>query len=249
MTYASIMMATYNRFNLTKQMLNNLLEVTDYPFELIIIDNASTDDTKFQMTDILNAAIDAKHPFLRSYSCHWNDKNVGIAKARNQALRAAAGEWLSTVDNDVLLPQGWLAQCIAILQANRSYGMVGVNFERESFPLVKQGDLEWQHKARGNLGTACTVFNRSLHKLLGYFNTEYGLYGEEDADFGMRVRVAGMKLGYLKENGRHLGEGAEDVGPYREFKTKAHADNLQKFNQNCARYMNHQKSLYIPYHD
>ena len=128
--------------------------------------------------------------------------------------------------------------------------MIGVNFEAQSFPIVTvNGGYEIQNKPRGNLGTACTVFHKNFHKMLGYFNTEYGLYGEEDADMGMRARVVGFKLGYLKENGIHLGEGENDVGQYRDFKTKCHKNNLKKFNQNVVSYHNKRKGIHIGFKD
>ena len=92
-----------------------------------------------------------------------------------------------------------------------------------------------------------SLWQRNLHDMLGYFNTEYGTYGEEDADFGMRVRVVGLKLGYLKENGVHLGEGENDVGEYREFKTVSHMRNLNLFYKNCSDYVNGRKSIRIDY--
>jgi hypothetical protein len=85
--------------------------------------------------------------------------------------------------------------------------------------------------------------------MLGFFNTEYKNYAHEDADFGMRARVLGYQLGYIKEMGKHVGEGENDVGAYREFKNKHHKENLQKFYENSRLYMTKQRSVYIPYKD
>ncbi len=65
----------------------------------------------------------------------------------------------------------------------------------------------------------------------------------------MRIRVLGLKLGYIKENGKHLGEGEYDTGEYREFKNKWHAKNLALFNKNCGAYARKQKPLFIPFKD
>lgn len=243
---ASIMMVTYNRLELTKQTLNCIFENTDYPFNLVLVDNASIDGTPEYLYGYCGDKMSA-NSFCKGFKIHKNEKNLGIAIGRNQALQLAEDEWLVTMDNDVWVPPGWLSTCVNILNKNTSYGMIGVNMENVTYPITSNENLEWQTKVRGNLGTACAVFNRSLHQLLGYFNTEYGLYGEEDADFGMRVRVVGFKLGYIKESGRHIGEGENDVGAYREFKTISHQANLKKFNENCAAYANKRKSLYIPF--
>lgn len=243
----TLMMATYNRLDLTKQTLDNIFETTDSPFDLVVVDNNSQDGTVDYLYDFVEKQMIGTPEYFKEFKLIRNEKNLGIAVARNQALAASSGEWLSTLDNDVLLPQGWLSECIGILRTNPRYGMIGVNMEGHEYPKIRNGKMVWQDKPAGNLGTACTVFNRSLHKLLGYFNTEYGLYGEEDADFGMRVRVAGFRMGYLAKNGKHVGEGENDVGEYREFKTACHQKNLALFRKNCGDYIHGRKSIYIKY--
>lgn len=240
----TIMMATYNRLELTKQTLDSLFKNTKFPFHLVIIDNASSDDT-------VNYIKSVKYPEVcLDITLVENEENKGIAIARNQALKIASdinSDWLCTIDNDVLFSEGWLTECVEILRENKKFGMIGINFEGTKYPIMNLGNKEIQYKAQGNLGTACTVFNKKLHKSLGYFNTEYGKYGEEDADFGMRVRVLGYKMGYIKEMGIHLGQGENDQGEYREWKTECHKRNLAKFHKNCSDYANGRKSLYIPF--
>jgi glycosyltransferase involved in cell wall biosynthesis len=240
--FTSIMMVTYNRLELTKKTLECILNNTITPYELIIVDNGSTDGTE----DYLNEL-----PKSNNFKIQLNRENKGIAIGRNQGLKLSEGEWLSTIDNDVLVPYNWLGQCIDILKHNPKYGMIGVNFEGVNYPIVNLNGYEFQNKQQGNLGTACTVFNRKFHKMLGFFNTEYpgNKYGMEDSDFGMRARVIGYNLGYLKENGTHLGEGEFDKGEYREFKTESHNKNLKTFQENCRLYFQGKKPVYIPYKD
>lgn len=245
---ASIMMVTYNRLDLTKETLDIIKKNTKYPFNLILIDNGSKDGTPAYLKSFCEEHV-GKGSFV-GFKIHCNEENQGIAIGRNQGLLLAQDEWLATIDNDVWVPEGWLQDCISILEANPAYASIGVNMENRLYPMISRGGYEFQNKPQGNLGTACMVFNRKLHKLLGYFNhVDYGKYGEEDADWGMRIRTVGLKLGYLKENGRHVGEGERDVGAYREFKTASHKNNLAKFNHNCRAYMSRQKPIYIPFKD
>lgn len=247
MTLASIMMVTYNRLELTKQTLNDLFETTDYPFNLVLIDNDSKDGTVEYLKTFCEEKLLAKHSFFMGYKLQANTENKGIAIGRNQALALADGDWLVTFDNDVKVPKGWLSEAIDIMTKVPIYGMIGVNMENTPYSLVSIAGKEFQRKPQGNLGTACIVFNKNFHKMLGFFNTEYGLYGEEDADMGMRARVVGYQLGYIKESGKHLGEGENDVGEYREFKTESHRRNLAKFNENCRLYATGKKPIYIPF--
>lgn len=245
---ASLMMVTYNRLDLTKETLDIIMRNTKYPFKLIVVDNGSSDDTPDFLAKYCQ---DNKgEGCFIDYQIVLNEENKGIAIGRNQCLSMADTEWLVTMDNDIWVPPEWLGNCIKILQANKSYGSIGVNMEGRTYPLTYVDDVKFQCKPRGNLGTACMVFHKNLHKMLGYFNyQDYGKYGEEDADWGMRVRVLGLKLGYIYENGKHLGEGERDTGSYRDFKTESHRNNLSTFNKNCTLYARGQKPLFIPFKD
>ena len=155
-----------------------------------------------------------------------------------------------TIDNDVLFHDGWLDECIDILKANKHFGAIGVSFEDIIYPLIKANGYEFEYKAKGNLGTACMVFHKSLHKMLGFFSMDYSqFYGLEDSSWGNRIIFAGLKLGYLKTHGQHLGVGENDVGEYREFKTKEHDSHLQQYYKDYGLYASGQKSLYIPFKD
>ena len=244
----TLMMVTYNRLELTKKTIQGLTESNERPCDLVIVDNGSSDGTQDYLISLQE---ECPEPFENIHLIMLNE-NKGIAIGRNIALKKADDlktKWYCTIDNDVALPDNWLDSCIDILSANKSFGALGVNFENTSFPLVTKGGFTFQEKPQGNLGTACMVFKKQLHQMIGFFNTEYGQYGEEDADFGMRARVAGFRMGYVKHNGDHLGSDENDTGEYREFKTKQHADNLALFKKNCALYAHRQKSLLIPYKD
>ncbi len=247
----SIMFATYNRLELTKRMMGSLINNTRSAYRLIIIDNGSTDGTvewlKSISTEFLNIASDSL--YCQGLDIRFNEKNWGIAVARNQGLELSDkynDPWLSTLDNDIEFPNNWLTDCVEIIQSNPKLAL-GVNMEGTAYPLTTRGGKTFQLKPMGNLGTACTVFERELHQQLGFFNTEYGLYGEEDADFFFRARQAGWDLGYLKEMGVHFGQGELDVGEYRQFKDSCRTGNLSKFRQNCMDYASRRRSLYIPF--
>lgn len=249
----TLMMVTYNRLDLTNQTLDSLFgKDPGRDYNLVIVDNGSTDGT-VALLDTMDKLQDFKGKgSLKKVVVVKIPENKGIAVGRNIALKKAdelKTKWYCTIDNDVEMPEGWLQECVAILEANKGYGAIGVNMEVAPYPVVTRGGISFQEKPQGNLGTACMVFRKQVHQMIGFFTTEYGMYGEEDADFGMRVRVAGFRMGYIERMGTHLGADEEEVGEYREFKTKQHADNLALFKQNCARYVQKTKPLFISYKD
>ena len=247
MIVTSLMFVTWNRLALTQRMLNNFFKVTTSPYRLIIVDNGSTDGT----TEYLNGLDKDKHAgsFCQGIHLKFNEKNMGIATGRNQGLKIAAqfgDDYLGTLDNDIELPAGWLEKCIDIIAANPSYS-IGVNMEDVTYPLKTLNGKTFQFKELGNLGSACMVFTRELHREIGYFTTEYENYGEEDANFGFRARRMGYNLGYIKEPGIHFGIGELDTGEYRAFKDECRQKNLSKFQKDCYAYMQGMKAIFHSY--
>jgi O-antigen biosynthesis protein len=255
----TLMMVTYNRLELTKETLKSLLNADPKPgrnYNFVIVDNGSTDGTVEYLQELEESVRDKEngkgYPYLHRLDVVYLPENKGIAIGRNIALKKAdelETKWYCTIDNDVKMPENWLQDCVEIMEKNKGYGAVGVNMEVAPYPLVTRNSCEVQEKPHGNLGTACMVFRKQVHQMLGFFTTEYGKYGEEDADFGMRIRVAGFKMGYVKEMGEHLGADETDENEYREFKNQERLDNLAIFKQNCALYVQRKKPLFIPYKD
>ena len=239
-------MVTYNRLDLTKRTLASVEQNTIYPYNIVFVDNNSSDDT----IDFLDKYIkDKDNAVLLA-----NRENMGIAIGRNQALKMThehfpATRWFCTIDNDVELPEKWLMEAIEILEYNKNYGAIGVNMEGVEYPLVTKNGKRFQHKPKGNLGTAAMVISKAAHNMVGYFNTEYNRYGLEDADYGMRLRVAGFNLGYIEKMGIHIGGDEKSTDPYRQWKTQQHDSLVHKFNANCGAYVRHEKPIYLQYKD
>ncbi len=238
------MMVTYNRIELTKKTIDDLVNKTKSDFRLIVVDNNSIDSTKEYLSTLkLNSK------YCKSIDVHYNNSNLGISVARNQCLKIADkyfDEYLSTIDNDVNFPDNWLQRCIDVIEANKNIA-VGVSFEPTIYPIQNLNGFKVELKPAGNLGTACTVFPKQLHAMIGFFCMDYGLYGEEDADFFHRARRVGYKIAYLEEHGIHLGEDNHEQNEYRKFKTKSHQDNLSKFRSKCKDYNSGKTPCYIPF--
>lgn len=247
-----LMMVTYDRLDLTKKTIDLLLKSTKHQFHLVVVDNGSKDGTVEYLKlkfPIYNYAEVLDSP-MRGFSFIELPENKGIAVGRNLSLKKADElnpTWYCTIDNDVQMPDGWLEDSINILGANKNYGAIGVNFEPQPYPLVTLNGYTFQDKPAGNLGTACMVFRKQLHQMIGFFNTQYNKYGLEDSDFGMRSRVAGFKLGYVEKMGIHLGDDNNENTEYRKFKTQQHDELIDVFKRNCGLYLNHMKPIYIPF--
>jgi GT2 family glycosyltransferase len=88
----SVTLITYNSGRFIKRCLESVLEQKYPKLEVVIIDNASTDGT-----------LDILEQFSDKCRIYYNDQNVGFAAAQNQAIDLANGEWILTLNPDVLL--------------------------------------------------------------------------------------------------------------------------------------------------
>ena len=88
----SITIVTFNSGRFIKRCLESVLDQRYEPKEIVVVDNASTDGT-----------IDILEQFADRCTIILNDDNVGFAAAQNQAIQFARGEWVLTLNPDVLL--------------------------------------------------------------------------------------------------------------------------------------------------
>ena len=98
----SVTIVTYNSGRFIKRCLESVLAQKYLLKEVIVVDNASTDGT----VDILDQ-FDDKEKF-KDVHIYYNDGNIGFAAAQNQAIQLSNGEWILTLNPDVLLLPNFL---------------------------------------------------------------------------------------------------------------------------------------------
>lgn len=111
--FVSVTIVTYNSGRFIKRCLESVLE-QKYPLkEIIVIDNASTDGT-----------VDLLEPFEDRCQVQYNEENVGFAAAQNQAISLSRGEWVLTLNPDVLLLPNFLQALVDAGQFDSRIGTV-----------------------------------------------------------------------------------------------------------------------------
>src|SRR6202158_307216 len=88
----SVTIVTYNSGRFIKRCLESVLAQRYANKEIIVIDNASSDGT-----------VDILEQFEDRCQIIYNDENIGFAAAQNQAIHSSAGDWVLTLNPDVLL--------------------------------------------------------------------------------------------------------------------------------------------------
>ena len=113
----TVAICTWNRRALLESTLASLTELAvpaDASWELVIVDNGSSDDTAglvSQWTD--------KHVLPLRYV---HEPNLGLSNARNRAIRERRSDWVLFTDDDVILDRNWLA---GFLESRRRHPMAG----------------------------------------------------------------------------------------------------------------------------
>jgi len=104
----SVTIVTYNSGRFIKRCLESVLAQRYPNTEIIVIDNASSDGT-----------IDILEQFEDRCQITYNDENIGFAAAQNQAIRASSGDWVLTLNPDVLLLPNFIQSMVEAGQFSR----------------------------------------------------------------------------------------------------------------------------------
>jgi O-antigen biosynthesis protein len=107
---ASIIIPCWNQLEFTRHCIAALTHHTRAPWELIVVNNGSTDATADYLAGVQDAASEPVTVIA-------NATNRGFPAAINQGLRVASGEYFVLLNNDVVVTDGWLDQLIALAEA------------------------------------------------------------------------------------------------------------------------------------
>ncbi|MEQ8315635.1 MAG: glycosyltransferase [Gammaproteobacteria bacterium] len=200
----SIVLVFYNRAPLSYLCLRSILEQVDEAYELIIVDNQSTDETP-GLLDRLDGVVIER-----------NAENLGFVKAVNQAAKLVKGKYLLLLNNDALLEEGAVQAAIETMQQSDDVGAVGAKIKLLDGTLQEAGSIIWNDGAcsgygRGRNPTAaefmmqrdvdyCSgaflMVESQLFQELGCFDEEYAPAYYEESDFCIRLRQLGYRIVY-----------------------------------------------------
>ena len=193
MVFLSIIIPTFNRCKLLNRALNSVFNQTYSDYEVIVIDDGSTDDTA--------EMLQKNFTHLR-YSYQ---SNHGVSTARNKGLELAKGEWVAFLDSDdEWLPQK-LEKQISLLKAKPDYKICHTE-ELWIRNGVRVNQMKKHKKAGGWIFPQCLplcamspssiLIHRSVFDSIGYFDTS--LPACEDYDLWLRI-TAKYPVLYLEE--------------------------------------------------
>lgn len=190
----SIVIPVFNKWNFTKSCLDDLSKLSTDTHEVIIVDNASSDETR-------TAVHDPKYDFVRYTR---NDTNLGFAMACNAGYALSTGNIVMFLNNDIKVKNhhtNWTEPVLKALQENKDSivgptgGMVD---NKNNFQFMYEtGDSN--KKINYMSGWCLSAYKDTFKKLIinkyhGPFSEEFGIAYFEDTDLGFRASRLKMEF-------------------------------------------------------
>jgi GT2 family glycosyltransferase len=181
----SLVIALYNQVDYTRRCIESIVQYTPSPYELILIDNASTDGTAAHLRGVAATVI-------------TNQTNLGCAKAWNQGITASSGEVVGILNNDIVVTPGWIENLLLFMERG-GHGIVcpsaregPLNYNLHSY--AKQFTAACASAVRRELYAPCMLIDRAVFDRIGLFDDGFSYGGCEDTDFRWRTEQAGFSV-------------------------------------------------------
>ncbi|MBW3632376.1 MAG: glycosyltransferase family 2 protein [Chloroflexi bacterium] len=205
---ASVVVLTHDNLAFSRMCLTSVLENTEYPnYELIVVDNASSDGT---VEDLKLLASTVPH-----VEVILNDDNAGFGPGNNQGLASATGDVLVLLNNDTIVPRGWLTRLTRHLEDAR-IGLIGPATNRScneaqiDIPYQTYGEFQEVARSQGQRHDGerfpirmpmmfCVAFRRDTYERLGPLDERYEIGMFEDEDYALRAKGEGLEVAWTPE--------------------------------------------------
>ncbi|MEK7407052.1 MAG: glycosyltransferase family 2 protein [Acidobacteriota bacterium] len=209
----SVIVANWNRREMLRACLASLARQRDAAFETIVVDNGSEDGSVAMVRREF-----AGPPRLRVRLIE-NRENRGFCAANNQGIAAARGAFIALLNNDAEADPGWLAALRRAFEGRPEVGMAASKIVvwEEPTKIDKAGHLiypDGQNRGRGSGETdrgqydqleevlwpdgCAAMYRREMLDQIGGFDEDFFAYGD-DAELGLRARIAGWRCLYAPE--------------------------------------------------
>ncbi len=241
----SVIIPTYNRADIVRRAILSVLNQQGAEFELIVVDDGSTDNTEEKVLKLYQP---------NGHNHHWSfgdnpttpktlpikfisQMNRGVSAARNTGIAHAKGEWIAFLDSD----DEWMP---GILEAQMDF------FKKNPEYKICQTDEIWirkgvrvnkmkKHEKKGGwifehclplcaISPSSVMMHRSLFEAVGYFNENYPAC--EDYEMWLRIAsrypVGLIEEAYLKKYGGHDDQLSHKYEAMDRFRVKALSETI-----------------------
>lgn len=216
----SVVIPNYNGAAYLGPCLSSLVRQTHTDFEVLVVDNASNDDS-----------VETARRAAPAVTILRQERNLGFSGGANAGIRAAAGEWIAILNNDTEVSGQWLSECAAaigrhpdaaflacrildfrhrdvVYSAGDCFLRAGIGYRRGQ----EQPDRS-EYDAESEAFAACgcaAIYRKSFLERAGGYDDRLFAY-MEDVELGLRLQVLGLR-GYYLPDARVYHHGAATSG-------------------------------------
>ena len=201
----SIVIVNFNGRELLRQCLVTLLD-TDYPnYEIVVVDNASTDESLAEIETFFGS-----NPHFKLVR---NSENVGHSEGCNIGARMTSGQYLVFLDSDIeFRAKNWLWELVKVMENDGSVGLaqakivlaedkrcldyVCVAVDALGTWAATYGAKEEMLKETFEIlaaSSGCCIVRRDVFSEVGGFDSDYFIY-DDDTDLSLRARLLGYRI-------------------------------------------------------
>ncbi len=204
----SIITVNYNQAEVTCALIESLNKISYPNFEIIVIDNASPDDNP--------SIIKERYPNIVFVQ---NPINYGFAAGNNFGLMRARGEYVLLLNNDIVVPRGFMEPLVNKLESDQSIGAVSplikfyydpdtiqyAGYTPINYITMRNTAIGYREKDKGQFKTdsdtayahgAAMMVPMEVVKKVGLMSYIFFLYYEE-ADWCARIKKAGYRIVFV----------------------------------------------------
>ena len=216
----SVIIPTFNRCSQLKRALQSVLHQSLQPFEIIVIDDGSTDDTSLMLSE--------EFPQIKTLY----QTNQGVSGARNKGIQASTGDWVALLDSDDEWLPTKLAQQVSALKQQPHYKIC--HTEEIWIRNGVRVNLNKQYQKKGGwifndclplcaISPSTVMIHRSIFNEVGIFDPELPVC--EDYDLWLRISAKYPVLlitdPQIKKYGGHADQLSQQLWGMDRFRIQA----------------------------
>jgi glycosyltransferase involved in cell wall biosynthesis len=187
----SVIIPCFNHGEFLPEAVASVKKIQRDDIEIVVVDDGSTDEGTRKVIDGLSGE---KINVIRQ-------ENLGLAAARNAAVKASQGEYILPLDADDRLRSGWMEAAIGILDSQPKVGVIygdaqcfGTRTDR-----WRVGPFNSEQLLRWNFIHCSALYRRAVWEQNGGYDGSMPVQGLEDWDFWLGALEHGWEFEYLPE--------------------------------------------------
>jgi len=232
-TQISIVIPNFNGKQFLKECLNSIKKQNLSLYDVIIIDNASTDESVEYIKD--NYA---------EFTLIQNRENLGFATAVNQGIAASNAEYVFLLNNDTELEVECVSNLLNCINKDETiFAVSSKMIQNQDRNLIDDAGDEYTilgftqkvgnnrstelYKSKREIFSACAgaaIYRRNIFEIIGYFDENFFAY-MDDVDISYRARIYGFKCVYCPDALVYHHVSATSGSKYNAFKIRLAARN------------------------